>query len=103
MESGVEIQIDETLIPIKQDVEGACELLGFDPLYVANEGKLIAFVDSSHANDVLKAVQEDEYGKSAAIIGKVVSDRPGKVYMKTRIGGTRIVDMLVGEQLPRIC
>jgi len=78
-------------------------LLGFDPVYVANEGKLIAFVDPRHAEKVLAAIKEDELGKDARIIGEVMSDHPGRVIMKTRIGGTRIVDMLTGAQLPRIC
>ena len=82
---------------------GACELLGFDPLYLANEGKLLAFVSPDHAAAVLKAIQSDPYGKDAAVIGRVVDDSPGKVFLKTRIGGKRIVDMLAGEQLPRIC
>jgi hydrogenase expression/formation protein HypE len=97
------IRIYEEKIPLKNETESVCELLGFDPLYVANEGKLIAFVEADHAEEVLSAIQEDDYGKDAAIIGEVVSDHPGKVVMKTRIGGSRIVDMLTGGQLPRIC
>jgi len=72
-------------------------------MYIANEGKLIAFVDSDHAEAVLSAIKEDDFGKDASIIGEVVSDHPRQVIMQTRIGGTRIVDMLTGEQLPRIC
>jgi len=101
--SKVGIKIYEEKILVKKDVAGACELLGFDPLYVANEGKLIAFVPHRDAGRILSAVQQDQYGKEACIIGKVVAEHPGKVVMKTRIGGTRIVDMLTGEQLPRIC
>ena len=101
--SNVGIQIHEEKVPLNNQTESICELLGFDPLYVANEGKLIAFVDADHAKKVLSAIQEDTYGKDAAIIGEVVSDHRGKVVMKTRIGGTRIIDMLVGSQLPRIC
>lgn len=101
--SNVGIQIYEEKIPLNNETESICELLGFDPLYVANEGKLIAFVDANHAKKVLSAIQEDDHGKDAAIIGEVVSDHLGKVVMKTRIGGTRIIDMLVGGQLPRIC
>ncbi len=101
--SNVGIQIYEEKIPLNNETESICELLGFDPLYVANEGKLIAFVDAGHAKEVLSAIQEDDHGKDAAIIGEVVSDHLGKVVMKTRIGGTRIIDMLVGGQLPRIC
>ena len=97
------IRIYEEKIPLKNETESVCELLGFDPLYVANEGKLIAFVDANYAEKVLSAIQEDDLGKDAAIIGEVVSDHPGRVVMKTRIGGSRIVDMLTGGQLPRIC
>ncbi len=101
--SEIGIRIYEENIPIKDEVAGICELLGFDPLYVANEGKLLAFVGPDHADEVLSAVREDMYGKDACIIGEVISDYPGKVFMQTRIGGRRIVDMLTGEQLPRIC
>lgn len=101
--SKVGIRIEEEKILVKNEVGGICELLGFDPLYLANEGKLIAFVDPDHSEKVLTAMQEDTYGKDARIIGEVVSDHDGKVFMTTRIGGTRIVDMLTGRQLPRIC
>jgi len=101
--SNVGIRIFEEKIPLKNETESICELLGFDPLYVANEGKLIAFVDADHAKEVLSVIQEDDHGKDACIIGEVVSDHRGKVVMKTRIGGTRIIDMLTGSQLPRIC
>mgnify|MGYP000228772547 FL=1 len=84
-------------------MRGACELLGFDPLYVANEGKLLAFVGQDQAEAVLAVMRADRYGRDACIIGEVVSDHPGQVFMQTRIGGVRIVDMLTGEQLPRIC
>ncbi len=103
LQSKVGVEINEADIPVRPEAAGACELLGFDPLYVANEGKLIAFVSPDDADKALQAVRNDEFGKSAAVIGRVVSERPGKVYMKTTIGGTRIVDMLAGEQLPRIC
>ena len=101
--SHVGIRIEETKIPVKPEVSGICELLGFDPLYMANEGKLIAFVGPEDADVVLAAMQEDEFGESACIIGEVVANNPGQVFMETRIGGLRIVDMLAGEQLPRIC
>lgn len=103
VQSGVGIQIYENLIPIKPDVAGICELLGFDPLYVANEGKLIAFVSADDADKVLATVRKNELGKQACFIGEVVDQHHGKVFMTTRIGGQRIVDMLAGEQLPRIC
>jgi hydrogenase expression/formation protein HypE len=101
--SNVGIRIYEERIPLKKETAGICELLGFDPLYVANEGKLIAIVDAGHAKKVLSAIKENDYGKDAGIIGEVVPHHLGKVVMQTRIGGTRIIDMLTGAQLPRIC
>jgi hydrogenase expression/formation protein HypE len=101
--SKIGLEIIEEKIPLKDEVAAACELLGFDPLYLANEGKLLAFVSPQCADAVLKAIQSDSCGQDAVVIGEVVTDYPGKVFMKTRIGGKRIVDMLAGEQLPRIC
>jgi len=101
--SKIGIKIFEEKVPVKDEVAGICELLGLDPLYVANEGKLLAFVGADNAENLLAAVKENEFGKDACIIGEVIADHPGKVFMKTAIGGTRIVDMLSGEQLPRIC
>ncbi len=101
--SKVGVKIFEEKIPLRNQVAGICELLGFDPLYIANEGKLLAFVAPDHAQKVLEAIKRDDSGKNAAIIGEVVADYPGQVFMETRIGGTRVVDMLTGEQLPRIC
>jgi len=101
--SKIGINIFEEKLPLKNQVVGMCELLGFDPLYLANEGKLMAFVPARHADGVLAAMREDPYGKDAVIFGEVVEDHSGKVMMVTRIGGMRIVDMLAGEQLPRIC
>jgi hydrogenase expression/formation protein HypE len=95
--------IDEAAIPVAEDVKAACEILGFDPLYVANEGKLIAIVAASDADTVLDAMRMHPFGKHASVIGEVVNEHPGYVVMNTRIGGTRLVDMLSGEQLPRIC
>ncbi len=103
LQSNVGIQIFEKKIPVKKEVAGICELLGFDPLYLANEGKLLVFVEAKSAHAVLSAMQKDPFGQDACIIGEVVSDHPGKVYLDTAIGGTRIVEMLTGEQLPRIC
>jgi hydrogenase expression/formation protein HypE len=103
VQSHVGIVIREENILIRQEVLGICELLGLDPLYIANEGKLLAFVDSSYVEAVLRVMREDKNGKDACIIGEVVSDNPGMVWLKTRIGGTRILDMLTGDQLPRIC
>jgi hydrogenase expression/formation protein HypE len=99
----VGISLREEHIPVSEEVRGACEILGFDPLYVANEGKLIAFVSAEAADNVLKAMRTHPLGKNAILIGEVVANHPGTVIMKTRIGGSRVVDMLSGEQLPRIC
>jgi len=95
--------INEAAIPIPGDVHGACEILGLDPLYVANEGKLIAFVSATDAQAVLAAMRNHPLGKEAVVIGEVSGDHSGIVVMKTRVGGSRVVDMLSGEQLPRIC
>ena len=102
-QSRVGIHIVEERIPIKPDVAALCELLGFDPLYIANEGKLIAVISPDHADAMLAVLRADPLGKDACIIGEVVQSPTGRVILKTRIGGTRIVDMLTGEQLPRIC
>jgi hydrogenase expression/formation protein HypE len=103
LQSQLGVTIYETAIPIKPEVAGASEILGLDPLYIANEGKLIAIVDPVQADKVLSIMQRSKYGAYAAIIGTITEDFPGKVILKTRIGGSRIVDMLTGEQLPRIC
>ena len=99
----VGIILNEAAIPISEEVKGACEILGLDPLYVANEGKLLALVSASEADAALAAMRDHSLGKEAAVIGEVTADHPGFVVMKTRVGGTRVVDMLSGEQLPRIC
>ena len=101
--SNVGIKISEEKIPVKPEVAGMCELLGLDPLYLANEGKLLAFVHPDDVEAVLSVMRADAYGKAATVIGEVVADHPRRVVMETRIGGERIVDMLTGEQLPRIC
>ncbi|MBI4418021.1 MAG: hydrogenase expression/formation protein HypE [Ignavibacteriales bacterium] len=97
------ILIREEHIPVPDEVRGACEILGLDPLYVANEGKLVAMVPQTSAQAILSAMRSHPLGKHATIIGEVVAEHPGTVLMKTRVGGTRVVDMLSGEQLPRIC
>jgi len=102
-QSKVAIQIDERKIPLKDSVWAACEMLGFDPLYVANEGKLVAVVAPEDAERLLAVMRATPYGRESAIIGEVMAEPTGKVLMKTAIGGTRIVHMLVGEMLPRIC
>ncbi len=95
--------LDEASIPISEEVKGACEILGLDPLYVANEGKLLAVVAPDDSKRILQAMRQHPLGGNAAIIGEVTDEHPGFVMMKTRVGGTRVVDMLSGEQLPRIC
>jgi hydrogenase expression/formation protein HypE len=97
------IQLDETRIPLLEEVRGACEMLGLDPLYVANEGKCLVVVAAEVAEAVLNAMHQHPLGKEAALIGEVTAEHPGKVVMRSRIGGKRVVDMLSGEQLPRIC
>jgi hydrogenase expression/formation protein HypE len=101
--SQVGIVLDETRVPIREDVRGACELLGLDPLYVANEGKLIAVVGRQDAEPVLERMRGHRRGEEAQIIGEVVADHPHLVVMRTGIGSMRIVDLMLGEQLPRIC
>jgi hydrogenase expression/formation protein HypE len=101
--SGVGVRLDEAAIPIRPEVRGACEMLGLDPLYVANEGKLIAVVPAEDADRVLAAMQAHHLGKNAALIGEVVADNPGMVILRSLVGGERVVTMLAGEQLPRIC
>ncbi|NOX62890.1 MAG: hydrogenase expression/formation protein HypE [Chloroflexi bacterium] len=99
----VGIRLDEKAIPIREQVRAACEILGFDPLYVANEGKCIAIVAASAAETALEVMRGHPLGRDAAIIGRVVEEHPGRVFLRSRIGGLRVVDMLSGEQLPRIC
>jgi hydrogenase expression/formation protein HypE len=97
------ILIDEQLIPVREQVSGICEIFGFNPLYLANEGKVLMIVAPESANRALKLMQTIDTGKEARIIGGVTSEHPGKVLMKSVIGGTMIIDKLTGEQLPRIC
>jgi len=97
------IRIDEAAILIPEQVRSACEILGFDPLYVANEGKMLAIVAPDDAPRALEAMRTHPLGRDSAIIGEVVAEHPSTVVMKTRIGGSRVVDMMSGEQLPRIC
>lgn len=101
--SNVGIQLYENIIPVKPEVHGACEVLGIDPLYVANEGKLIAVVSPEVSEGILSTMHRHKYGQDATIIGEVVVEHPGIVVMRTGLGANRIVDMPVGEQLPRIC
>ncbi|SIS70748.1 hydrogenase expression/formation protein HypE [Phaeovulum vinaykumarii] len=101
--AGVGIEIDEAVLPLRAEVRGLCEILGLDPLYLANEGTLVLFVPPEEAPAALAAMQARPEGAGAAIIGRATETRPGRVEMQTLFGGRRIVDMLVGEQLPRIC
>lgn len=101
--SEVGIELDETSIPVREEVRGACEMLGLDPLYVANEGKMVVIVAPEAAQEALQALQSHPLGKDARMIGRVVADHPSMVVMRTPFGTTRIVDMLAGDQLPRIC
>lgn len=102
-QSNVGISLNEDAIPVSRGVRGVCELLGMDQLYMANEGKMIIIVPKQFSKDVVKALQEDTLGKNAAIIGEVTDKQQGRVVMKTYAGGSRILDMLTGDQLPRIC
>jgi hydrogenase expression/formation protein HypE len=103
LQSQVGFMIDENKIPVRSEVAGACELLGLDPLYVANEGKLIAICAPHESIKLLKIMQQHSLGQNAAIIGEVIEDQRHFVQLKTKLGGVRIIDWLVGEQLPRIC
>ncbi len=102
-QSGAGIRLEESRLPVRPEVSAACDMLGLDPLYVANEGKLLALVAAEEAQLVLDAMHRHPLGQDACIIGVVTSEHPGRVTLKTEIGGRRIVDMLSGEQLPRIC
>ncbi|MDI3280200.1 MAG: hydrogenase expression/formation protein HypE [Bacillota bacterium] len=99
----VGVVIYEEAIPLSPQVRGACDMLGFDPLYVANEGKMVAFVPRQRAGEVVQAMQKDKYGKGAKIIGETTAQHPGLVVVRTAVGGERILDMPEGELLPRIC
>jgi len=101
--TGQQILIDELKIPVRDDVAGACEVLGFDPLYLANEGRMIVFVPENEAAKALELLRKSPNTAGAVEIGRVTGERGGLVKMKSRIGTTRIIDMLSGEQLPRIC
>lgn len=97
------IRLDEDQLKIKEGVRGMCELLGFDPLYVANEGKVVIVAGADDADDILKVLKNHTDGLEASIVGEVVEEHAGKAWLNTTIGGNRIIDMLAGEQLPRIC
>ncbi len=101
--SDISIALDQTKIPVREEVRGVCEVLGLDPLYLANEGKLVAIVAAEDAEPLIKLMQQHPAGKNSCVIGKVEASPQGKVILETGFGGNRIIDMLVGEQLPRIC
>lgn len=101
--SGLSIKLHEDSLPIREEVKGVCEMLGMDPLYMANEGKALIIADGDQADGIVTLLKESPYGKDAAIIGTVTDHFPDKVYISTLAGGSRIVDMLTGDQLPRIC
>jgi hydrogenase expression/formation protein HypE len=101
--SRLAMKIDEARLPIRDEVRGVCAILGLDPLYFANEGKLVAVVPQHAADAVLTAMRRDPAGRDAAIVGTVLGSATGDVILRTRFGGERIVDILTGEQLPRIC
>jgi len=101
--TGSGIVIDENFVPVDEPVKGLCEVLGFDPLYLANEGKVLIVAGSAEANTALGLLRADPLGKQAQIIGEITDDKSGRVVLNTSIGGKRILDMLSGQQLPRIC
>jgi hydrogenase expression/formation protein HypE len=103
VQSNVGISLDEDSIPVNPSTQSACEILGFDPLYIANEGKVIVITPKAEADAAIAAMRKTPYGSQATIIGQVLTSNPGKVMMKTTIGGTRLLDVLAGEMLPRIC
>ena len=97
------IIIEEEDLPIREEVQGVCDMLGFDPLYLANEGKCVAFVPAEEAEAALKAMKSSPYGREARIIGETTAEAPGQVALRTAIGGLRVVDMPLGNLVPRIC
>jgi hydrogenase expression/formation protein HypE len=99
----VGMRLEESAIPVGEEVRGACEILGLDPLYVASEGKCLAIVAPEAAEQALAVLRAQPLGREAAIVGEVVAEHPGRVMLRSRIGGLRVLDMLSGEQLPRIC
>ncbi len=102
-QSGVGIVIEEAKIPVREEVKSACEMLGLDPLHIANEGKLVAVVDAADADKIVDRMRRNPYGRDAVVIGRIQAEYPGRVTMKTGLGTSRLIDMLVGEPLPRIC
>ncbi len=103
VQAGVGIIVDEAAIPVRPEVRAVCDLLGFDPLYLANEGKVVIFVETEYSEKVLAAMRGHRYGREARVIGRVTAAPAGQVGLRTEIGGVRLLDMLAGDQLPRIC
>jgi hydrogenase expression/formation protein HypE len=103
VKTGMGIEVDEKALPVRNSVKAMCELLGFDPLHVANEGKVLIVASEKNATEILGALKMNEYGKESAVIGRIVTDHPGKVVLKNETGGRRVIDSLSGDQLPRIC
>ena len=101
--SKVGIEFEEKKVPVNPAVNAACEMLGLDPFYIANEGKLVAFVPEAMAEEMFSVMRANQYGQEAAIIGRVTKEHPGMVVAKTAIGSSRVVDLPAGELLPRIC
>jgi hydrogenase expression/formation protein HypE len=101
--TGMGIDIDESAVPVRESVKVLCEILGFDPLHVANEGKVLIVAPETSSSDIMKTMKNNESGKDCAIIGRVVNDHPGKVVLRNLTGGNRIIDSISGDQLPRIC
>ena len=99
----VSVHIWDEKVPVRPDVSGVCEILGFDPLYLANEGKVLMIVDNNVADQVCEALRGEELGRDAAVIGEISADNPGEVVLHTAVGGSRLITMLAGDQLPRIC
>jgi hydrogenase expression/formation protein HypE len=103
VQAGVGIMVDEAAIPVRPEVRAVCDILGFDPLYLANEGKVIIFVESRYSEKVIAAMRGHKYGREARVVGRVTAAPAGQVGLRTEIGGVRLLDMLTGDQLPRIC
>jgi hydrogenase expression/formation protein HypE len=97
------IEIDESALPVSEGVRSMCEILGYDPLFIANEGKVIIVTGEEESSKILTVMKQHTHGKMSRIIGGIVADHPGKVVLKTTTGGKRIIDVMTGEQLPRIC
>ena len=101
--TGRGIEIDESALPVNKGVSAMCELFGFDPLYIANEGKVLIVADPVESEHILEIMKKNDLGRQSAIIGRITGDHPGKVVLKTSTGGRRIIDILTGDPLPRIC